>query len=164
MNFTRRSVPAWTLPFAIAATAALAIGGSAIAERGPDALEAERAKLGNGPVERTTPGRTRMVLPENFERRGKKRDKLIYGAASFSNPALQQSSGGVRCPNNTQATGGGVLSESRDPNIQSVNATLPFDGGDRNSTTDDGWIGVVDNASPTNLEFGVYVICRSTKR
>ena len=163
MNLSRARVPAWTLPTAIAATAALALGGSAIADRGPDPLETERAAQTQTRTLSTSEGKTTFATPQNFTRRGKKRDKLIYGQVAFSNPAGQQSSGGVRCPNGTQVAGGGVLAESRAPGRQAISATLPFDGKDKNSDNDDGWIGVVDNLIGEDRQFGVYVICRSTK-
>jgi hypothetical protein len=54
--------------------------------------------------------------------------------------------------------GGGVLN-SGSFHTEQVNASFPVDGGDANTTPDDGWIVRLDNISGTTHGFEVFAVC-----
>ncbi len=65
----------------------------------------------------------------------------------------------VSCPANTKVTGGGVETTSENSPHVEVASTEPFDGQDRNSTPDDGWLGTANNDTAQSEEMGVFAVC-----
>jgi hypothetical protein len=85
-------------------------------------------------------------------------------AAEFDNPDGQQSVEGVACDPGEYATGGGVVTESEDVGVQTVNSSFPTFQTD-DSPAPDAWAAAIDNtladdSDDTNdLTFTVVVTC-----
>ena len=69
----------------------------------------------------------------------------------------------VSCPGHTKVVGGGVFTSNTDVRIE-VAATEPFDGRDRNSEPDDGWVGDANNGTDSTESMTVYAVCASSGR
>jgi len=69
-----------------------------------------------------------------------------------------QNSAEAKCPQRYHVLGGGVLN-SGPFHTEQVNASFPVDGGDANTTPDDGWIVRLDNISGTTHGFEVFAVC-----
>lgn len=83
---------------------------------------------------------------------------IRYVAASFINPAHQQTGGHAQCPKGYYAIGGGVAGFTNEPGQQAVNVSRPFDSADKDRIPDQ-YQGFVDNLSDSEGKFEVVAAC-----
>ncbi len=78
-------------------------------------------------------------------------DKTIHPSA--------QATARARCPAGTKVTGGGVTTDSSGTSKVTVAASEPFDGADRGSRPDDGWLASSNNGTTRSQDMAVTAIC-----
>jgi hypothetical protein len=84
--------------------------------------------------------------------------RVRFVAASFRNPAHQQTGGHAQCPKSTYAVGGGAAAFSQGPGQQELNVSRPFDSTDRDRLPDQ-YQAFVDNLSDADGTFEVVAAC-----
>ena len=84
-------------------------------------------------------------------------DAFDYVSSTKTLRPSHQAGDHVQCPNDTQVIGGGTDIAGRPV---AIGGSLPFDGGDPNSATDDGWISFGSNTGTAiDHDMRTFAIC-----